>query len=210
MYRNRHANPYRLYANHEISLSNHARATAIFLLGAEAVLKSLGEFHDDSKGLSALFYDWGRFEKDHMKNAKRAKVLLDEALRLTTPNDSELRSNILYNMGELEFQDKKYYIAKHFACLSINESEINGSKEAWTLWANVAKRLGQDKLEQTCLTQAKIQGKKQMKLWTDDESLSPSQLLKDSNLKDMLGKTPWNRKLFYDNMKDRSFVGKAD
>lgn len=203
----RHANPYRQYAKYEISLSNHLRARSIFYLGAEAVAKSPDERECRDRGLDALFYDWGLLEFKYMENPDGARLLFDKALELASLDNKELRAKIYCSIGEIELRNKNYYVTKHFACLSINESENNGTKEAWSLWANVADLLEQEEMADYCREQAKIQAMKEMKFWIDDD-LTAAKLMKGFNLKNMLCKTPWNKKLMYQAMEDVSYTGK--
>jgi len=205
-----HANPYRQYALYERSLSNYKESRAIFLTGAESVSTSYNRsLREQDYGLTALFYDWGLMEHEKMKSLKRARVLLDEALSLVSL-DTKLRANILCSIGNLEFSRKNYYVAKHFACLSINESENIGCQEAWLLWAKVADNFGEKKLANNCRIQADIQAQKKKALFIDeDDPLAGAKLMKEADVKKMLCKTPWERKLMFESTEGLSLAGSS-
>lgn len=207
----RHADPHRLYALYESSLSNYIRARAIFFLGAETVLQSYIKEDRDDRGLSSLFCDWGRFEFKQMNQPKRARILLEEALRFAPLNHVDLRSKILCSIAELEVSCQNYYVAKHYACLSINESENKGSHslKAWMIWAKACDGLGDEKMANNCRAQAKIQQRKEIHLFEDGSTLTSAgrspRLFDDSNLKKMLCKTPWQKKMMIHKVRDVTF-----
>ena len=192
----RHANPYRQYALYETSLSNHLRAREIYYIGAESIREDFASNNFQGKGAAALYYDWGLLEFEQFQNHSLAKMLFFEALRLASIEKKELRAKIYYHLGLLEFSLKNYYVAKHFACLSISENENDIRKEAWELWANVADELGQSRIAMNCREQSKIQERK----LTNLDSITAVKLMKDPEMKKMLCKTPWKRKLMYNNV----------
>ena len=184
---NRYSDPYRVYAELEMSLGNYGQARKILFRGAQAASKSADGGLGNQEGLARLFHTWAICEW-HVGNLSRAEVLFDNALRLTDSGDdgSELRSFILYSIARLEYYRGELHLAQHCVGLCMKEDRMPGGKSrVWKLWKSIAKAMGNEILEDQCRQQAYDALKEEK----NQDSLSS---LKGVSLR----RDPWQVKLF--------------
>mmetsp|Transcript_1148 Transcript_1148/g.2440 ORF Transcript_1148/g.2440 Transcript_1148/m.2440 type:complete len:594 (-) Transcript_1148:76-1857(-) len=198
----RRAEPYRLYAEFEMSIGNHKSAQSILYLGAQ----SLSESHEDgvsqSEGLAKLYHTWAVCEW-HLGNLDRTEVLFDHALRLTNSGQkgSEMRSLILYSISRFLYHAREdLVLAQHTICLSLKENFMpGGTFKIWNLWSNIAASNGNDELARHCRKQAKMLGEDKMSLDLDDGISAPisdpHSLITGSTVQNILRKEPWHLKI---------------
>lgn len=200
---NRHADPYRMSAEFEMSLSNFQDARKILFLGAQAVMKSSIEEREDRKGLPELLHSWAVCEW-HLGNLDRAELLFDNALRLVETGDgrSRLRSYILYSVASLKQQRGKLYFAQHCLALALKENSFpGGNGKLWALWADIARDTKNEKLENECLAQyslaeeTKAKQDEYLPLLNARSSSEVSSAVKP-NVENLLSRDPWQVKLF--------------
>lgn len=197
----RNTAPYQKYAEYEISLSNYVRAREIYYTGAKAVSDA---YFDQERGLASLFYDWGVLELKKLNNPVRAEKLFDRAMCMVSHDNNELRAKIYWRIGSIESKRGNYYAAQHFVSLSIHEHPSVG---AWELWSSIATRLGNYKLAESCLEQANTLKKKTPADGTffDGDNLSTIALVDGGSWKTMLCLSPWRKKLFNDDAKEKNY-----
>ena len=234
----RSAEPYRLYAEFEMKRKNYVEAQSILIRGAQAVMagrikkesSSSSSTNDDDdifadnssngssssssleggkNGLARLFHTWGVCEY-HLGTYSRAEQLLDDALRVTGPeeSDSAMRSLILYSMARLEYSRDEYLLSQHCIGLSLKENLLPGGNYLiWKLWARIAKTMGNDQLVTRCKEQAILR-------WREERGGTVSDLSRilgerrdaeyyggrlpertGTAMKDMFRKTPWFSKV---------------
>jgi len=178
------AEPYQLYAEFEMKRKNYIEAQSILIRGARAV--TAGKHHqqqqqeedasrsstsssspssnpsldnsdgDKSLGLARLFHTWGVCEY-HLGTYSRAEQLLDNALRVTGPEEesSAMRSLILYSMARLEYSRQEYLLAQHCIGLSMKENLLPGGNYLiWKLWSQIADKMENEQLAKRCKEQA--------------------------------------------------------
>jgi len=210
-----HADPYRLYAEFEMSQKNYSRARSILFLGAQSLSVSSDGGLGNRGDLARLYYTWAICEW-HLGDIIRAEVLFDHSLRLTDAgeNGSEIRSLILYAIARLEYARGEYLLAQHCVGLSLKENLMpGGNSQIWLLWADIAKAMDNDSLEKECLNQAEILSSQESKGATEDLSRllglrrkstgnsglsvpdSQDQVMTRSAVQKLLRKEPWHSKI---------------
>lgn len=153
------AEPYRTYAEFEMSLDNHYRARSILFLGAQSLSQSPDGATGNSDEFSRLYHTWGVCEW-HLKNLDRAETLFDHSLRLTDSGEggAEIRTLVLYSIARFLFHAREdYVLAQHCVCLSLTETAVagfGGKSRMWSLWADVATAMDNARLSQHCRDQA--------------------------------------------------------
>lgn len=196
----RHAGPYRIYAELEMSLGNYGQARKILFRGAQAISQSSDGGLGNRRGLSELFHTWGICEW-HLNSLPRAEVLFDHALRLTEEGEggSRLRSFILYSIARLEFFRDEHHLAQHCVGLCLKENFMpGGTAKVWELWAEIARKMGNNFLVEECLEQIKLAEQLQE---ADQNGLSQLLSARSSssgsgNLANLIRREPWQFKLF--------------
>merc|ERR1711862_26227 len=125
------------------------------------------------------------------------------------------KSEIFRTMAELEFKRENNYLAQHFICQALlqlqsvddrDDDEYDDiyptvkktSIKVWKLWSNIANRMDNEELEKQCLDQVcLIEGKN--KVNSNEKSIHKAienKKVVARQMKKMLGKAPWYRKLF--------------
>lgn len=154
--KNRHADPYRLYAEYEMSFGNYKEARKILFRGAQAMSSSSDGGLGYRTSLPELYHTWAVCEW-HLGDLSRAEVLFDDAMRLVESGDdgAKLRSFILYSVANLEYFRGEYELAQHFIGLSLkNNAMPGGNSKVWELWADVASAMRNEDLVRQCKEQA--------------------------------------------------------
>lgn len=152
----RHADPYRLFAEYEMTFGNYEEARRIFFRGAQAMSGSSDGGLGNRGGLVELYHTWGVCEW-HLGDLDRAKVLFDDALRLNQAGEegAKLRSCILYSIARLQYYRGEYELAQHCIGLCLKENVMPGGiSKVWDLWADVASAMGKEELASQCEEQA--------------------------------------------------------
>lgn len=160
--KNRHADPYRLAAEYEMSFGNYEEARKILFRGAQAMSSSSDGGIGNRSGLPELYHTWAVCEW-HLGDLTRAEVLFDDAMRLVDSGEegAKLRSFILYSIAQMEYYRDEYQLAQHCIGLCLKENaEHGGTSKVWNLWADVASAMGNDELARQCKEQA-VQQRKQ-------------------------------------------------
>ena len=155
---NRHADPYRLYAQFEMNLGNHTGARQILYAGAMSLSRAPDGGFGNQVGLAELFHTWAVCEW-HLGEILRAENLFDHALRMTSPGESgsSLRAYILYSIAMLEHARGEHVLAQHCIGLSLKENSLpGGNARVWNLWTSVAEELGNKDLANECREQAAL------------------------------------------------------
>lgn len=200
----RHAEPYRQYAELEMSQSNYQEARRILFRGATAISQTMNGALGQDRGLPAMYHTWAICEW-HLGNPDRAQVLLDHALRLTPPSEdsheaSRTRSILFYSMAHLEAYKGRPYVAQHFIGLTLKENALPLGRRAgtWKLWGRVAETLENPKLQQECLDQARA-ALEEIKSESSSSSSSTTTLssqVRQEGGTHWMKKDPWQHKLF--------------
>jgi tetratricopeptide (TPR) repeat protein len=177
-----HGDPYRRFAEYEMSRHDYETARKILFRGALRLSES-----GQGRGLAELYHTWAVCEW-HLGDLGRAEVLLDHALRLTPAGaeGSAMRSTFLYTLASLQHYRGEHLLAQHCLALCLKEN-VGSTAKLWDLWAEAARALGKDDLESQCLAQAE-QARE-----PHDARLLPA---KPEDLKDMMRRDPWHYKLF--------------
>jgi len=166
----RHADPYRIYAEFEMSLGHYEDAKVILYRGAQAMsVSSDGGLGGNRRGMAQLYHTWAVCEW-HLDNLSRAEVLLDHALRLvptgivsssnskeasSSSSNNKIRSFILFTIAQLEYYRNEYEVAQHCIALCLKENVMpGGNSKIWLLWADIAEAMKNTKLQDQCLKQA--------------------------------------------------------
>jgi hypothetical protein len=162
----RHSDPYRLYAEFEMSNKNYETARSILFKGAQSISESSPDGGLGARtGMARLFHTWAMCEW-HLGAVERAEVLLDHALRLTDAGaaGSESRSHVLYSIALLEYARGEYILAQHCVGLCLKENVMpGGNARIWDLWADISTALNNPTLTQQCQEQAhKLRAKESM------------------------------------------------
>jgi len=177
------AEPYQLYAEFEMKRKNYIEAQSILIRGARAVTAGKHQQQQQEEeasrsstsssspssnpsldssdggktlGLARLFHTWGVCE-NHLGTYSRAEQLLDNALRVTGPEEesSAMRSLILYSMARLEYSRQEYLLAQHCIGLSMKENLLPGGNYLiWKLWSQIADKMENEQLAKRCKEQA--------------------------------------------------------
>eukprot|EP00429_Kryptoperidinium_foliaceum_P004102 CAMPEP_0176008464 /NCGR_PEP_ID=MMETSP0120_2-20121206/3758_1 /TAXON_ID=160619 /ORGANISM="Kryptoperidinium foliaceum, Strain CCMP 1326" /LENGTH=893 /DNA_ID=CAMNT_0017341249 /DNA_START=306 /DNA_END=2987 /DNA_ORIENTATION=- len=194
----RHADPYRMAAELEISLSNYHEARRILYLGTQSLIQTDYANSTDRKGLPRLLQTWAVCEW-HLGNLDRAEVLFGHALRLAP---AESRTNILYTIARFKHYQGELHVAQHCIGLVMKDSIYGGDEKEWSLWAEIARDMGNVKLEEECLEKASLARA------TSPEQDDLSRFLKAARSRDdinggiapsmekLVRKDPWQTKLF--------------
>jgi len=225
------ADPYRLYAEFEMSRGNFVGARSILYRGAQALSESRDGGMAQSEGLAHLYHTWALCEWHLGVNLDRVEVLFDHALRLTDAgqNGSEIRSLILYSVARFLYDARKEYVlAQHCVCLSLKENFLpGGNSQIWHLWADIAVAMGNDGLAQKCVDQAEKLSKEETDIGAasdlsrllglrnidsgDEEDAAPASLpmITGPAMQRMLRREPWHHKLAGASSKSKSswYVG---
>jgi tetratricopeptide (TPR) repeat protein len=201
---NRHADPYRQFAEFEMAHGNYDEARKILYSGAMKLLDE-NDFKSARHGMTELWYTWAVCEW-HLGNLSHADTLFRQALSLTSSLEegSKLKSFILYSMARLEYYREEYRRSQHYIGLCLKENLMpGGNSKVWDLWAAVAKQMGNDKLVEQCQNhaeQARLQ-----EAASDGDPSGLSRLLaaagstKSSPSPDMqqlMRRDPWHQKIF--------------
>jgi len=167
----RHADPYRIYAEFEMSLGHYQEAKEILYRGAQAMsVSSDGGLGGNRRGMAQLYHTWAVCEW-YLDNLPRAEVLLDHALRLiptsggssgkqqqqqqSSSSNNKIRSFILFTIAQLEYYRDEYEVAQHCIALCLKENVMpGGNSKIWLLWADIAEAMGNMKLHDQCMKQA--------------------------------------------------------
>jgi len=199
------AEPYREYASFEISLGEYEQARKILFRGAQAVTRSPdgGTGSRNQLELARLYVTWAVCEL-HLGNIPRVEVLFDHALRLTevgSDEGSELRSFVLFCIAQLEYYEREeLHLAQHCIGLCLKENSLPGGyAPVWNLWAKIARRLKNSRLEEKCGNEAKRCKIRLEDLKEDEEgssALDTMNMLKGSqNIQNLMRQEPWFDKL---------------
>jgi hypothetical protein len=181
-------------------------AQSILFRGAQSVTESSDGSVDCKMGLAGLFHTWGICEF-HLGNIARAEQLFNDAIRVTGSGeaDSNIRSLILYSMARLEFHKGEYLLAQHCVGLCMKENLLpGGNSRIWFLWADIARKMENEKLMNRCREQAFLRMKEEEGGAASDlsrifeerassSSSSPGRM--GSAMKDMFRRTPWYSKV---------------
>ncbi|CAB9522141.1 tetratricopeptide repeat [Seminavis robusta] len=200
---NKHADPYRLYAEFEMSQGMYEEARKILYHGALVISDSSDGGMGNQRGMAELYHTWAVCEW-YLNNLSRAEVLFDHALRLTKAGEegSSLRSSILYSIAQLEYEVGEYHLAQHCVCLCLKENALpGGNARVWELWAKVAEELGDEDLSEKCWEQASL-----VETAVDDfdaTSLSVlralsdpgSATMKEADMQKLMRKDPWHYRI---------------
>ena len=201
----RHADPFRISAEMEMSMSNFVGARGILRLGAQALLshsQSTANVNDtdDGRGLPLLIHTWAICEW-HLGNLDRAEALFAKALQLSarTPCAGGIRSFILYSIARFKHYRGELHLAQHCVGLIMKENFFPGGlAKVWALWAEIARDMNNSRLEEECLTKAALARKchdTENALDSLFESRPGSERLK-SGSENILSRDPWSIKLF--------------
>ena len=204
----RHADPFRLHAQFEMSLGNYREAQSILFRGARAVSQSSDGGLGNRRGLAELFHTWAVCEW-HLDNLDRAEVLFDHALRLTGAGEegSKLRSFILYSVARLEYYRGELLLAQHCIGLCLKENLMpGGNSKIWQLWADVAADMDNSGLERECLAQAEaarrdedgngVKGLSRLLSMPPIHETSGLSNMKGPYMEQLMRREPWQYKLF--------------
>jgi len=204
----RHAEPYRLYAEFEMSLGNYHDARKILYRGALAMSRSSDGGLGSRCGMAEMFLTWAICEW-HLEELSRAEVLFDHALRLTNAGDegSQLRSFIFYAIASLEYEREEYHLAQHCIGLCLKENLMpGGNSQIWQLWADVATDLGNEDLAAECTAQSQLESKREndgvvglsrlLSLENPGASSSGLSRMKGPDMQSIMRREPWQYKLF--------------
>lgn len=203
----RHASPYRILGHFEMSQSNFHEARRILFLGTRAISQT--DFMDavDRKGLPELLLTWAVCEW-HLRNMDRAEDLFGHALRLVPPSDSELKSFVLYSIARFKYHRGELLLAQHCVGLALKECLApSGDGKLWELWANIARDMGNSKLEKDCLdnvalalTPGKTRDEQGDNHGTDSlktrSQVEEARLVDKPNVEKLMRRDPWQVKLF--------------
>ena len=203
----RHASPYRILGHFEMSQSNFHEARRILFLGTRAISQT--DFMDavDRKGLPELLLTWAVCEW-HLRNMDRAEDLFGHALRLVPPSDSELKSFVLYSIARFKYHRGELLLAQHCVGLALKECLApSGDGKLWELWANIARDMGNSKLEKDCLDNVALaltpgktmdeQGDNRDKDSLKTRSrVEEARLVDKPNVEKLMRRDPWQVKLF--------------
>lgn len=203
--KNRHADPYRLYAEYEMSFGNYVKARSILFRGAQALSACSDGGLGHSCGFAELCHTWAVCEW-HLNNLSQSEVLLDHALRMTDAGEggSKLRSFILYSIARLEYFRGEYELAQHCVALCLKENLMpGGNSKIWELWGDIASAMCNEKLVEQCKQQALLLKREEnvgdgfSRLLSQSGSIAAglSQMVGASE-QPLMKRSPWHDKLF--------------
>ena len=196
----RHADPYRLFAEFEMSHGNFEKAQKILYLGATMVDSVRG-------GVPELLLTWAVCEW-HLGNLSYADKLFDHAFELSASSTdrgdtSKLLSLILYTRARFEYFRDEHRKAQHFIGLCLTENLMPGGNAiVWDLWAAIAHEMGDGALAQYCQEHAaEVRRNEQGE---GDPSGGLSQILKKgADIQHLMRRDPWHTKIFGNEGHDR-------
>lgn len=214
----RNVEPYQHYAEYEISLSNLERARSIYLQGAQVVCNNNNNSDEEmlDRSLSKFFHSWAKLEI-RLHNFKIANQLLDKSLQVLPiiANDNNTiigslaKGDIFMTMAKMEYKRENYYMAQHCICQSLlqvqsldeeyedDEHAIKLAVQLWRLWSDIAYRMRNEKLERDCWEQVCIkEGRNDDRNSITANSVASRKTVLNRQMKKILGKAPWYRKLF--------------
>ena len=180
--------PYRFYAEFEMSLDNHSRARSILFLGAQSFSESSDGSLNNEK-FARLYHTWAVCEW-HLGNLDRSEVLFDHSLRVTDAgtSGSETRSLIFLSIARFLFDARQdYSLAQH--CVSLSLTENTKSKFSWILWSKIATIMGKESLSQSCKEETK-------KLMDQNDGQSDALPVNNQKINQLLRRAPWHHKIF--------------
>ena len=184
------AEPYRCYAEFEMSSGNYRRARSILFLGAQSLSESSDGTRPNDE-FARLYHSWALCEW-HLGNFDRTEILFDHSLRLieSGAKGSLNRSLVLYSIARFLFHARNdSIVAQHCICLSLSENHsVSDSPGVWQLWANVAHAMSNPDLKEQCIAQA------EELLSMDNESSSFPVYIYELGVHQMLRKSPWQQK----------------
>lgn len=149
---NRHSEPYRLYAQFEMNLSNYTSARRILYTGARILTGAVKGSKRVDLGLAELLHTWALCEW-HLGDLGRAESLLDHSLRMIdeTRQGDELRSYILYSLARLEYSRDEMILSQHCIALCLKENSMpGGNGPVFDLWELVATNRGDEAIAAEC------------------------------------------------------------
>jgi len=160
------------------------------------------------RGMAEMFLTWAVCEW-HLGNLSRAEVLFDHALRLTNAGEegSQLRSFIFYAIAGLEYEREEYHLAQHCIGLCLKENLMpGGNSKIWSLWADVATKMGNDKLAAECVDQSERASAQEhdgkvgisclLSLNGPGASSSGLSRMKGPDMQSIMRREPWHFELF--------------
>jgi tetratricopeptide (TPR) repeat protein len=204
---NRHADPYRRFAEFEMSRGNFAEARKILYSGAMALSQGSesSESMGSERGLAELFHSWAVCEW-HLDNLSHADILFRHALDLASSGEEEskLRSFVLYSMARLEYFRGEHRRAQHYIGLCLKENLMpGGNSKVWDLWAAIAHEMGNDRLAHQCQEQATNARLQEAENDGDPSGLSRLLAVAGSSLhrngpdmQQLMRRDPWHHKIF--------------
>lgn len=201
---NRHADPFRLYAEFEFLYGDYEKAREILSNGLISLTSTSRGKADDSPridGLPELLYTWAVCEW-RLSSHSRAKILFQRILKTVSPDDANMRALVLLAMAKLEVDLGEYHRAQHYISLCLKESNKGTfGAQVWRCWANVATLMGDTRLAQQCekySAKAEKEGEENLKTGTAD--LVALNLMADSSPRtdsqQLLRRDPWQSKIF--------------
>lgn len=201
----RHASPYRMLGQLEMSQSNFLEARRILFLGTRAVSQSDFMTSDDKRGLPELLLTWAICEW-HLENPDRAEDLFGHALRLA-PADSDFKSFVLYSIARFKYNRGELLLAQHCVGLALKECPAPSSDgKLWELWAQIARDMGNERLAMDCWKKAENAVKGGKEIVDEDKELNhllglrsrvePSRSLVKPSVEKLVRRDPWQGKLF--------------
>jgi tetratricopeptide (TPR) repeat protein len=202
--KNRHADPYRLFAEFEMSSGNYEEARNILFRGAKIMAGSSDGGLGNGNGLAALYHTWAVCEW-HLGDLSRATVLFDDALRLLDSGEdtAKLRSFILYSMAQLHYFRGEYELAQHCIGLCLAENALPGDNyKIWRLWSDIASEMDNAGLAEACEKQAAKVRKEQrdgvFSLSSDLGQAKPNGLstMVSASSQPLMRRDPWHDKIF--------------
>ena len=213
-----HADPYRAFAEFEMSHGDYKAARRILYRGATAMSQTAEGGMGSSCGLAELFHTWAVCEW-HLNEIGRAEVLFDHALRMTNAGDegSKLRSFILYSMARLEHFRDENLLAQHCIGLCLKENFMpGGNSKIWELWADVAAAMNNDQLAEECLRHAEKARSHENKNGpysllrllessSPEASMSGLSRMKGQDMVQLMRRDPWHHKIFGSDQQPSSF-----
>jgi tetratricopeptide (TPR) repeat protein len=201
---NRHADPYRQFAEFEMVRGNYDEARKILYSGAMKVLDE-NDFKSARHGMTELWYTWAVCEW-HLGNLSHADTLFRRALSLTcsVEEGSKLKSFILYSMARLEYYREEYRRSQHYIGLCLKENLMpGGNSKVWDLWAAVAEQMGNDKLATQCQNHAEQARLQEAESDGDPSGLSrllaaagSSKSSPSPDMQQLMRRDPWHQKIF--------------
>lgn len=199
----RSVEPFKLFAEFEMRRQNFNDAQSVLFRGAQSAAESSDS---NVKGLAGLYHTWGVCEY-HLGNIARAEQLFNDAIRVTGSGeaDANIRSLILYSMAMLEYRRGEYLLAQHCVGLSMKENLLpGGNSRIWLLWADIARKMENEKLMNRCREQAFLIIEAEKGGTASDLSRILEERASTSNsspgrmgsaMKDMFRRTPWYTKI---------------